>query len=55
MKHDRLINYRNVAKRDNKVFYNWLSTNCTNAKSPEEVRKLTQNIKKPIRKVVKDE
>lgn len=55
MKQDRLQNYRNVAKRDNAVFFNWLSANCVKATSLEEVRKLTQNIKKPIRKVVRDE
>lgn len=52
---DRLINYRDVTKRNTGVFFNWLSCNCSKSVSLEEARKLTQHIKKPIRKVVDNE
>ena len=52
---DRLVNYRDVTKRNTNVFFNWLSRNCLKAVSVEEARKLTQHIKKPIRKEVDNE
>ena len=52
---DRLVNYRDVAKRNNDVFFNWIGQNCSKAVSIQEARKLTENIKQPIRKVVADE
>ena len=55
MKEDKLVNHRNAVKRDNKVFSNWLSANCSKAKPLEEVRKLTKDIKLSIGKAIKDE
>ena len=54
MKDDRLVKHRDAAKRDDGVFFNWLSSNCTHAKPINEVRELTRNIKEPIRKEIKD-
>lgn len=55
MSDDKLQNHRDVSKRDNKVFVNWLSVNCVQAVSIEEAKKITEKIKKPISKAVEDE
>jgi len=55
MKDDRLKVHRDATKRDNKDFFSWLSSNCTHAKPLTEVRKLTSNMKEPIREELKDD
>lgn len=56
MADDRLEMYRDACKRkDDSVFFNWLSSNCTNAKPIREVRKLLSDVKKPIREELKDD
>lgn len=54
IKVDKLERCRKAVNRDSNVFFNWVRTNCTKAVSAEETRKLSQNIKKPFRKILKD-
>jgi membrane-anchored protein YejM (alkaline phosphatase superfamily) len=55
-KDDRLEVHRDASKRkDDNVFFSWLSSNCTHAKPISEVRKLTSNIKETIREELKDD
>ena len=55
MKDDRLEIHRDASKRDNSVFFSWLSSNCVQAKPVSEVRKMMSDIKEPIREVTDDE
>jgi len=47
---DKLKDHRGVDKKGK--FYQWLGSNCVNAKSHTEVRQILGKIKKPIRKIV---
>jgi hypothetical protein len=56
MQNDRLETHRDARKRqDDGAFFTWLSSNCVHAKSISEVRKLTSNIREPIREELKDD
>jgi hypothetical protein len=57
MSEDKLKNHRNAenqGEESRKRFFEWLNSNCKNAVTPEEARKITSSIKKPISKIVKE-
>jgi hypothetical protein len=52
MAEDKLKDYRKADARSSDRFYSWLETNCHKATTHEEVRKITSDIKKPIREII---
>jgi hypothetical protein len=53
MANDPLEKYRNAKTREESTFFQWLNENCTKAVSTEEARRITSEIKVPLREAAK--